>query len=134
MRRIATLSGVAAGLILLGSCGDGGPTGPGAAVPGVLDLRYSTPNGDDGAVFFDVAGGPVEAVLSTAFRVSSSGAGASEVRVIVTGPLAPGTVAQLRVPDLRRAADYTATIREVATEGTYALRDLQGYRIDVVRP
>ena len=120
--------------VLLAVCGCGGDGGVGPPVPGPLNLRLTTPNGDDGAILFEIAGGQIDSIVRAGFRLVGSAPGTSPRRAIIHGNLAAGTVARIWVPDVNSAESYSATIRDVAARGTYALRDLQGYRIEVVKP
>jgi hypothetical protein len=123
-------------LLALVACGgDGaGSVGPPTPQPGPLNIRLTTPNADDGAILFELAGGPIDSIVRTQFRVASSAPGTTPRRAIVSGNLVGGTIAQLWVPDVNSVGRYSASIRDVAARGTYALRDLQGYRIEVARP
>jgi hypothetical protein len=53
--------------------------------------------------------------------------------VVVTGTVRTGTVARIHVPDVNRAAQYTATVQAVAQKGTYELQPLSGYGVAVTR-
>jgi len=131
---LTTRVGLGGLLVLLAAC-DGGKkiVDPDVVVPGPLNLRLTTPNGDDGAILFEVAG-EINSIARAGFRVVASAQGTSPRRLIVNGNLAAGTVAQILVPDVNSVGSYSVTIREVAARGTYTLRDLQGYRIEVVKP
>jgi hypothetical protein len=120
--------------VLLAVCGCGGDGPMETPMPGPLNLRLTTPNGDDGAILFDVTGGAIDSIAREGFRVVASAPGTSPRRAIINGNLAAGTVARIWVRDVNKVGSYSATIREVAARGTYALRDLQGYRIEVVKP
>jgi hypothetical protein len=94
------------------SC-DSGPTA------GELDIHFSTPTNDDGAIRFVVtAQSPY--VLE---EVSAACAGCeafarkisdTEIRVILFGALETGIVARVMVSDTRAHSGYTLTLQEVA--------------------
>jgi hypothetical protein len=115
---------------LVGSC-ESGPTEP---RPGALDLVFAPPAPGTGALLFVVDGAPIDSVEPAGYGTISGRLSASAVRVIVTGPLVPGPVARLRVPDVRLARQYRATLEEVADGATYGLRDTAGYRLAVAVP
>jgi hypothetical protein len=94
------------------SC-DGGPTA------GELDIHFSSPTNDDSAIRFVVTAKSPE-VLE---EVSAACAGCqvftrkvsdSEIRVILLGSLATGTVARVMVSNSRAVDSYTLTLQEVA--------------------
>lgn len=136
MKPLTKHLGLLAGMLLtVAACG-GGPTKPRDPVPGPLNLRLTTPNGDDGAILFEVVGGTINSITqtTTTFRVASSAPGITPRRAIVSGNLVGGTIAQITVPDVNDVGNYSAAVREVAARSTYTLRDLQGYGIEVVKP
>ena len=55
------------------------------------------------------------------------------VAIPLTGSIANGTVAQVRIPDLARSSEYRASIVAAAARATYVLQDLTGYRALLVR-
>ncbi len=114
----------------LGSC-DSGPTEP---RPGTLDLVFTPPAAGAGALLFLVDGAPIDSIEPASYPAISGRLSASAVRVVVTGQLAGGVVARLRVPDVRLYGKYRATLEEVADGTTYALRDPAAYRLVVVPP
>jgi len=121
---------------LLGSlvaCGGDG-TGPEPADPGPLTLRLTTPNSGDGAVLFEVSGGQIDSVVAAGYRLRAVGSGTGVRRVVVSGNVSSGPLASIWVPDVKLVSNYAAVVRDVAARNTYALRDLTGFRIDVIRP
>lgn len=132
MRRgsIAALLAAAGIVGGLGSC-ESGPTEP---RPGALDLVFAPPAPGAGALLFVVEGAPIDSVEPAGYGTIAGRLSATAVRVIVTGPLAPGPVARVRVPDVRLSRHYRATLEEVADGASYALRDPAAYRLVVVPP
>ena len=113
-------------------CGDGGAP-PDIPTPGLLGLWLSSPNVNDGALLVTITGGIVDSVQpAPGYTLSSAGAGTSTVRVVVTGNVASGIVAQILVPDTRRAASYHITVDQAAARGSYALQNVGGYAIEVL--
>jgi hypothetical protein len=107
---------------MLLSC-SGGVTAPTAAT---LNLEFSSPNDDDGAVLLTVVGGPVESVDGSGHAVYSARPDGNTLRVILTGKLSSGIIARIRIPDRDRASHYTVTIQQTATLD-HLERDPAGY-------
>lgn len=128
MRRLALLLPVAlaAGLT---TCGGTEPAGP-----GWLNVRLTSPNADDGGVMFTVRGGTVDSVRSTFPDTYLNRVSQSETGIIVVGAVRSGVVARLWVPDLDAAAQYAATMEQVASGTTFEQRALTGYTLTVERP
>lgn len=122
---------------ILTACGAASPTGvttPPPATPtvGWLTVQLQTPSTNDGAVQLQVSGPGVDSVAVVGYN----GIGAianGQANIIVTGQVAAGTVAQVRVPDLARAAEYRASVVAAAARGSYQLQSLAGYRAVLVR-
>ena len=110
--------------VLLFSCSSG--TGPTA---GVLNVKFSSLRGDDGAVLFTVAGGPVESMEAVSGTVHSVQIDANTLRVVITGNLRAGAIARVRIADITQASRYTAAVNQVAARSTYVLRDPGPYSI-----
>jgi hypothetical protein len=94
------------------SC-DSGP------VAGELDIDYTSPTNNDRAIRFVVTAQSPNLLE----EVSAACAGCeaytrklsdTEVRVILFGPLATGTVARVLVSDRRASSAYTLTLQEIA--------------------
>lgn len=94
------------------SC-DSGP------VAGELEIDFTSPTNDDRAIRFVVTAQSPNLVED----VSAACAGCeiytrkvsdTEVRVILFGPLATGTVARVLVSDRRASSAYTLTLQEIA--------------------
>lgn len=60
-------------------------------------------------------------------------AGQDGTRAVVFGALATGALATFEVPDVRRAAEYTATVLEVSGADNALRSDLGAHRLTVVR-
>ncbi len=120
------------------ACGDGSVIGPEptpslAPVRGWLNVQLTTPNSDDGGIMFTVAGGPIDSVRFV-HEGFSSAVSDSTWRFLATGELSTGAIAQLLVPNVDNASVYRPEIQQVAALITYELRDLAGYRLQVVKP
>ncbi|HUG26843.1 MAG TPA: hypothetical protein VMK53_00995 [Gemmatimonadales bacterium] len=143
LRILATLA--LAMVLLLGGCADGlltepaprkpvpPPTAP-APVPGWLNLHFTTPYANDGAVQLTVVGGVIDEIQLQPQFAGYAGVATGSARVLVTGQIASGTVARIRVPDINKVSGYQALIGQVAERGNYALRSSTlGYRAEVVK-
>ncbi len=132
-------------VVLLGACSEGlltepaprnpitPPTAP-APVPGWLNLQFTTPYANDGAVQLTVVGGVIDEIQLQPQFAGYAGVASGSARVLVTGQIASGTVARIRVPDINKVSGYQALIGQVAERGTYALRSSTlGYRAEVVK-
>jgi hypothetical protein len=100
------------------------PAGPDAAM---LTLEFVSPAKDDGAVLFTISGGPVDSVATAGYAVYLARVDANTVRVILSGELTSGAIAQVHVPDDRRLSHYSATIDQVAARTSYTQRDPAAY-------
>jgi len=105
--------GLLAAVFLVGLSCDGGPTA------GELDIHFSSPTNDDTAIRFVVTARPpalLEEVSAacTGCQAFTRKVSDSEIRVILLGTLATGTVARVTVSDTRAASAYTLTLQEVA--------------------
>jgi hypothetical protein len=121
-------------LAAAGSCrGDGGTDPEPRAEPGVLTVALATPNSGDRAIVVTVSGPAIASVEagSTAY-VAHSRTVSGSVRAAVFGPLASGPLLRIQVPDVAKAAAYSATVVEVSDAGN-ALRDLAGYTLSVAK-
>jgi len=130
MKRLVGWLLMALALAGAGSCGDNG-TGP---VAGELTVSLQTPNpGGDGALLFTVTGPDVltSATASPGLRLFAQPLGAV-TRFAVTGTLTNGAVLTIGVPVLSKAAQYTASVQNVATPD-FQLRSLSGYSLTVAR-
>jgi hypothetical protein len=113
-------------------CGDGGSP-PDIPTPGLLGLSLSSPNTNDGALLLTITGGVVTDVQpATGYTLASAGTGTSTVRVVLTGSVSSGLVAQISVPDTRKAGSYLISVDQAAARGTYAIQNVSGYLIQVV--
>ena len=108
------------------------PAPPNTPTPGWLTIQLDTPRSDDGAVQFLVSGPAIDSARVVGYDGYSSVV-PGEADLLVTGSIAGGTVAQIRIPDLARASEYRASVVAAAARSTYALQDLTGYRALLVR-
>ena len=112
------------------SCGE--PSGPKA---GLLKIALTTPfSGSDGAVLLTVTGpAPLTSLAAIpGLRVFTDTLGGPSTKVVVTGTLVSGVIAEIGVEDVGAVAQYSATIVQVAAS-TYQLRATAGYAVSVVR-
>ena len=138
-RRIASnhRSGLAVLSLLLAACGAQSPTGstpvlPVAPTSGWLTVQLATPRTDDGAVQLSVSGPGIDSATVVGYD-GFTVIGNSAADMVVTGPIASGTIARVHLRDLSRTSDVRATISAAAARGSYALQDLTGYRAVLVR-
>lgn len=122
----------AAALLLDGAACAGDPGSP--AQPGTLRVSLTTPNTDDGAIVFEVSGRAIDTitVMSASYRLFTYRIGSTAVRAVLAGPVAGGTLAILKVPDVGAAASYTATVTEVVDRQNQP-QLLNGYQVQVTR-
>lgn len=124
-------------LALVTACGSSAPTtatpAPPAPQAGWLTVQLDTPNADDGAIQLAISGPAAEAAQAEAPYDGLATVVGTTTYMVVTGPLADGALARLRVPDVSKATQYTVSIQAVAERGTYALRATTGYRVAIVR-
>lgn len=132
LRNAFVFAALIASSVAVATCGDS-PTGNSKSQAGWLAVNMTTPASDDGGIMFVVGGGTVDSARSSYPNVLTRSESATSFRVIVGGNLAGGKIAELWVPDVRKAAQYTATTVEVATRGTFAQRAVTGYTLTVVR-
>lgn len=127
------------GLVCAGGVAAAGCSSTEGPVAGELDVRLSTPNGDDRAILLRLGGkqDTVTAPAGSGYRVLVSPYLGDTVRVVVIAPrgtvLAPGTILRVTVPDTRQAASYVARVLDVAST-SYAQRPMTGYMLTVDKP
>ena len=135
MRRFLAVLLVLTGGFAL-SCGDSGPSGPKPnkdPIAGWLKVRLNTPNADDGGIMFTISGGQIDSIKSAYPDLFTSAAGSSR-RVIVAGNLTTGgIVAELLVPDVEMAANYSANVEQVAARDSYEQRSASAVTLSVER-
>lgn len=105
---------------------------PAAQIPGVLDLRLTTPSGNDGAIQFTVVGPAIDSVRAVGYTGFESSA-TDGVQMIITGAIRGGVVARVYVPDLSLAGQYRTALVAAAASRSYELQDLTGYRAELTR-
>jgi hypothetical protein len=89
----------------------------------VLSLGFAGSVADAGAVLLTISGGPVDSVEAPGFGIYSSRADANTLRLIITGAIGTGSIAQVHIPDSRSASLYLVSVQQVAAPATYALKD-----------
>ena len=125
-------------LVILGiACNkDKDGTGPGP-LAGVLKVVLTTPNsGSDGAavVILTAPAVPTSVTAASGLDLWGGPVATAVDTIALTGTLSAGTILTLQVADVRKFADYSATLREVAnSDATVALRDLTGYSLTVTQ-
>ncbi|MCH7474976.1 MAG: hypothetical protein IIA27_09920 [Gemmatimonadetes bacterium] len=108
------------------------PTGPQPVTgPGFVRVQFTTPNTDDGAVYFTVRGASIDSLISV-YTLQSADSGPDEKQVITAGAIRTGGIVIFWVPDRSALAGYTAVLQQVATRGSYELRDLEGYSVAII--
>jgi hypothetical protein len=97
---------------------------------GTLNVTLTSPNTDDGAVLFTISGGPVDSLTAPGQQVYTSRLDSNTLRVILIGQLEAGTVAQMYLPDVRLASNYSATVNQAAARTSYAQRNPAAYSVN----
>ena len=105
-----------------------------APVGGLLPLVLDAPRDTDGAIIITVSGGPIDSVTAAPGYDITSSTDASGIHLLVVGPLASGTLAQIHVSDLAHAGQYVASVEQIADGTTFALLDPAPYRVRVAAP
>jgi hypothetical protein len=129
LRRLFALAGV----VLLASCGrDGSGTEP---TPGSLSVVLATPHANDRAAMLTLTGPGIADVrpATGGYVVHSRAGAANSVTVAVFGALAAGPLVTFTVPDVAAAAQYTATLGDVADAANILRPTASGYSL-TVRP
>jgi len=115
--------------LLTAACSSSDNAGP---VPGTLQVVLTSPNTDDGAVMLQVTGDVDSVSAPAGLTLYQAAPSATVVRAIVTGTIASGsTLLTLHVPDVGKASSYTTQLLQVSASGTYALRPVGGYSLQV---
>jgi hypothetical protein len=130
-RRLRRALAAATAFAAIGACGgeSGGPTGPSAPTPGVLVVRLAGPAAREGAVLLSIAGPdvPTEVTAAQSGVIAHARPAQGGTAVALFGAIATGELLRMRVPDVRAAAAYQATVREVAGEDNALRADLASY-------
>lgn len=136
MRALPIVAVLALGLFAL-SCGDSNTSGPDPEpdpVAGWLSVRLTTSNSDDGGIMFTVSGGQIDSIRSSYSELHTAAAGSTSRRVIVAGTLTPGgVIAEVLVPNVQSATNYSATVEQVAARDTYQQRPTSSVSLAVER-
>lgn len=130
MNRVA--AGILAAFLLAGvlSCSSG--TGP---VAGMLTVSLHTPNpGADGAILLTVTGPQALTSVTAGAGLRAFAQPLSTVtKIALTGPLTGGAIVSIGVADVAKAAQYHASVQQVAASADFQLRSLAGYSLTVAR-
>jgi hypothetical protein len=134
MRTRSIITGLLLGSLTLAACGgDGGGGGPNPT-PGTLDVVLTSAPLGPGAIMFTVSGGEITGVTSNYTKYEANTA-ANSRKVLLTGDITSGTMAQISVPDVAKEANYVVTVLQVAARAThstpYAQLGTGGYNADV---
>ncbi len=105
------------------------PGEPTLAVPGTLVLSLTTPNSDDGAILFSIAGGEMVApsAASNSHLLFVRATGGTSINAVVLGDLTQGALMTFDVPDVEKASSYSATVSQVADRNNLLRDDISGY-------
>jgi hypothetical protein len=128
MRLTRSVLGIGVALVALHTGCSGGSTEP---TPGTLNVGFSSPNDDDGAVLFTISGGPVESVEGLGPAAYSAKHGSNTIQVIIVGDLNAGTIARIRIPDRGQVSQYSVSVDQVASRGSHLERDPTAYRMSL---
>lgn len=137
MMRLRPKAWIAASVVAVTmSCGGDGdeitvPSTP-SADPGFVNVSLSTPNSNDGAIMFTLAGGVIDSLTPAGGTLFSASTGTNRFRAIVAGTITDGTVLRFWMPDRRNIASYTATLEQAAARSTYEQQGLSGYSLSIV--
>ena len=129
--RVSRVIACVSGLAIASGCGGTVELAPPPVPkPGALSAVLVTPNANDGAVLFNIAGGPIDSITAGAVRLA--GDTRSGTGLLVMGPMQNGAVlALVWVPDVANVGSYAASVVQAAARGTYALQSVSGYKISV---
>ena len=133
-RPLTRTAALGAAVVALGSCGDAtGPGEPDVPSPGELRVHLASPAGRDGAVLLTITGpaAPTEVTGTQAGVLVHARAVGGGWTVALFGAVSAGEVLRVRVPDVRKAAAYHATVREVAGEDNALRENLGAYRLTI---
>ena len=108
------------------------PTAPSGPTGGWLTVQLTTPRSDDGAVQLSVSGPAIDSVKIVSYDGFESHT-ATQADLVATGNIVSGDMARIHVPDLSRTTEYHASVSAAAARDSYALQDLGGYRVVLVR-
>ncbi len=95
-------------------------------------MKLSTPNTNDGAVWFTLSGGQFDSVRVSQKMLLTGGTVPNQQSVIVAGALSNGTVASFWVPERRDVANYRAVLEQATVIATYEQQTITSYVLSVV--
>ena len=108
------------------------PPPPPPAGPGLLTISLTTPNTNDGALFFTVSGGAFDS-LTSSFNMFTTANASNSQSAIITGSITGGAVATFWVLERDNASSYTATVQQAAVRSTYAQQSTTGYSLSIAQ-
>lgn len=128
-----TSFGVCAGLMLLVgiACGGSDPTSDGP--PGTLEVVLQEGGTNLGAMMFEISGGVVDSVTATGYTTFSARHSGTASRVLIAGTIVPGLIAHAYLHDGQDPATFTVTLLDAADATSFALEDLSGIRLKLLR-
>ena len=129
--RVSRVISCIAGVAIASGCGGTVELAPPPVPkPGALSATLVTPNANDGAVLFNIAGGPIDSITAGGPRLAGDTKSGSAL--LAMGSVQNGAqLALVWVPDVAKVGSYTASVVQAAARGTYALQSLSGYKISV---
>lgn len=122
---------VLAGLMAGAACG--GDSDPGKPVAGDLIVSYTGGTAADGALLVLVNGVVTSVIAKSGYTVGSAALAPTSTRVVVTGPLVPGDLFTVRVPDVAAVVNYGVTVEAAADRTTFALTNPLSYQLSIRR-
>lgn len=131
MSRLGLLAAAAVSLTVLAGCEPKVTTtnetpGP---TPGALKVLLTTPNNDDGALLFTVVGPAIDSVHASGYVGYAAAVSATSWRLIVTGNVTSGVIAEVWVRDTAQLEAYVASLDQAAARGSYEQQSLSGYSL-----
>jgi hypothetical protein len=132
IRKPMTTALMLLGIAALAGCRDGEtpPTMP--APPSALIVGLDTPQTDDGAVVFTLHGPDLSDLqpASGAYLTYTRAIG-QDVRVVMVGDLAAGSLLTAKIGAGHQLAEYSAVVEQVAMRSDTLRPDLSRYRLTI---
>jgi hypothetical protein len=104
----------------LSACGGGDGGGGPRPTAGTLDVVMTNAPVVPGAVLITISGGQIDGVSST-FHMYETATATNSRKVLLTGLLTAGTLAQIQVPDIALADNYVVQVLQAAARSTAAV-------------